>query len=77
LLAGFSPFCHVLLYGRGPSILYYFLVVWQLNNLELVVNFVKRGNLPGVENLENTFFSCFHLLTLLSVGINCTFCLLI
>jgi len=34
-----------------------FLVVWQLNNLELAVNLVKRGNLPGAENLVNTLFS--------------------
>jgi len=44
-------FYHVLLYGKGSSILYYFLVVWQLNNLELVVNLTKKGNLPGIENL--------------------------
>ena len=69
-------FCHVLLYGRGPSILYHFLVVWQLNNLELAVNLAKRGNLPGAENLVNTLFACFHSLTLPSVGINRTYCLL-
>jgi clathrin heavy chain len=50
-------FCHVLLYERGPSILYHFLVVWQLNNLELAVNLAKRENLPGAENLVNILFS--------------------
>jgi hypothetical protein len=36
----------------GLSILYYFWVIWQLNNLELAVNLaICAENLPGVENL--------------------------
>ena len=40
-----------------PSILHHFLVVCQLNNLELVVNLAKRGNLLGAENLVNTLLA--------------------
>jgi hypothetical protein len=39
---------HVLLYKRGPSILYHFWVIWQLNNIELAVNLATGAkNLPG------------------------------
>jgi len=39
---------HVLLYKRGPSILYHFWVIWQLNNIELAIDLATGSkNLPG------------------------------